>query len=136
MRPIVSWTAVHIFRLAQPPAYADTGSGDRTFDWVLVFCLLVIATIATAIWSVSDRKRQNYITLHMRFRLAIRFFLAGQMILYGLSKVIPLQMPFPYLTRLITPYGNFSPMGVLAHRRLVRSLWRRDQRQGQNPLAH
>jgi uncharacterized membrane protein YphA (DoxX/SURF4 family) len=113
MRPIVLWTAVHIFRVAQPPAYADTGSGDRTFDWVLVFCLLVIAAIATAIWSVSDRKRQNYVTLHKWFRLAIRFFLAGQMIVYGLSKVIPLQMPFPYLTRLITPYGNFSPMGVL-----------------------
>ena len=113
MRPIVLWTAVHIFRVAQPPAYADTGSGDRTFDWVLVFCLLVIAAIATAIWSVSDRKRQNYVSLHKWFRFAIRFFLAGQMIVYGLAKVIPLQMPFPYLTRLITPYGNFSPMGVL-----------------------
>jgi hypothetical protein len=35
------------------------------------------------------------------------------MFLYGLAKVIPLQMPFPYLTRLLEPYGNFSPMAVL-----------------------
>jgi hypothetical protein len=33
---------------------------------------------------------------------------------YGMAKLIPLQMPFPYLTRLlIEPFGNFSPMGVL-----------------------
>jgi uncharacterized membrane protein YphA (DoxX/SURF4 family) len=113
IRPIVLWTAIHIFRLAKPPAYADTGSGDKTFDWVLVFCLLLFAALATAIWSFLDRKRQNYVTMHKWFRLAIRFFLAGQMITYGLSKAVPLQMPFPYLTRLLTPYGNFSPMGVL-----------------------
>ncbi len=113
IRPIVLWTAIHIFRLAKPPAYADTGSGDKTFDWVLVFCLLLFAALATAIWSILDRKRQNYVTMHKWFRLAIRFFLAGQMITYGLSKAVPLQMPFPYLTRLLTPYGNFSPMGVL-----------------------
>ncbi|HMD22422.1 MAG TPA: hypothetical protein VKH40_19005, partial [Alloacidobacterium sp.] len=29
------------------------------------------------------------------------------------SKVIPLQMPFPFLTKLVEPFGNFSPMGVL-----------------------
>jgi hypothetical protein len=113
IRPVVIWTALHIFRVAQPPSYADTGSGDRIYDWVLVFCLLVFATIATAIWSVLDRLHLNYVTLHKWFRLAIRFFLAGQMMGYGLAKVIPIQMPFPFLTQLVTPYGTFSPMGVL-----------------------
>jgi hypothetical protein len=28
-------------------------------------------------------------------------------------KAFPLQMPAPYLTRLLEPFGNFSPMGVL-----------------------
>lgn len=35
------------------------------------------------------------------------------MISYGLAKVIPLQMPFPSLARLLEPYGHFSLMGVL-----------------------
>ena len=113
MRPIIFWTAAHIFHLAQPPSFADTGSGDRAFDWVLVFCLLVIATIATAIWSVLDRNRANYGILHKWFRIAIRICLVGQMMAYGFAKIIPVQMPFPYLTRLLTPYGTFSPMGVL-----------------------
>ena len=35
------------------------------------------------------------------------------MIGYGFAKAFPLQMPAPSLTRLLEPYGNFSPMGVL-----------------------
>src|SRR5262249_59191874 len=32
---------------------------------------------------------------------------------YGFIKMIPLEMLFPQLSRLIEPFGNFSPMGVL-----------------------
>src|SRR4026208_2091617 len=35
------------------------------------------------------------------------------MVAYGMIKAIPLQMPAPGLTRLLEPFGNFSPMGVL-----------------------
>ena len=35
------------------------------------------------------------------------------MFLYGLAKIIPNQMPFPFLTRWVEPFGNFTPMGVL-----------------------
>ena len=113
MRQVVFWTASHVFRVTHPLVYTGSGSGDKTFDWVLSFCLLVLAALATGIWSVLDRRRENYATLHKWFRVFMRFALASQMILYGLSKAVPLQMPFPYLTRLIQPYGSFSPMGVL-----------------------
>jgi hypothetical protein len=112
-RQIVIWTASHVFRIAKPLVYIDTGSGDRTFDWVLQFCLLVIAVLATAVWSILDRRRENYATLYRWFRLFVRICLAGQMFGYGWAKAVPLQMPFPFLTRLVETYGNFSPMGVL-----------------------
>ena len=38
---------------------------------------------------------------------------AATMVTYGMIKAIPLQMPAPPLTRLLEPFGNFSPMGVL-----------------------
>jgi uncharacterized membrane protein YphA (DoxX/SURF4 family) len=113
MRQITFWTAAHIFHAKLPLVFANSGSGDKTFDWVLAFFLLVCAALATAIWSLLDRRRENYITLHKWFRLFIRFALASQLVGYGMAKVIPMQMPFPYLTRLIEPFGNFSPMGVL-----------------------
>ena len=114
LRQIILWTAVHILHVRTTVAYDNnSGSGDGMFAWVLVFCLLVIAILATGIWSVLDRKRENYVMLSKWFRLFIRFSLAGQMLNYGMFKVIPVQMPYPSLTRLLEPFGNFSPMGVL-----------------------
>jgi hypothetical protein len=113
IRPVVFWTAAHVFGIKSPLVYMGSGSGDKTLDWVFSFCVLVFAALVAGIWSVLDRKRASYVTLHKWFRLFIRFSLAGQMILYGLLKVIPVQMVFPALTTLIQPYGQFSPMGVL-----------------------
>ena len=113
MRQITFWTAAHIFRAKLPLVYTDSGSGDKTFDWVLAFCLLVFAALATCIWSVLDRQCENYATLHKWFRLFIRFALASQLIVYGMDKAIPLQMPFPYLARFVQAFREFSPMGVL-----------------------
>jgi hypothetical protein len=113
LKQMVFWTAAHVFRVGSPLVFTGSGSGDKTFDWVLVFCLLIISVIATAVWSAWDRKRLNYAGLLKYFRIFIRFALAGQMIAYGMVKAVPLQMPFPSLTRLLEPYGNFSPMGVL-----------------------
>ncbi len=113
MRQIVFWVAAHIFRVGHALVYTGSGSGDKTFDWVLAFCVFGIAAIAAIMWSILDRSRINYVTLHKWFRLFIRFALGSEMIVYGMAKVVPLQMPFPFLTRLLEPYGNFSPMGVL-----------------------
>jgi uncharacterized membrane protein YphA (DoxX/SURF4 family) len=113
LRPIISWSATHIFHVTTPLVFTGSGSGDKTVDWVLAFCLLVFSMAATAIWSALDRKRETYVTMHKWFRLILRFALAGQMLAYGFAKAVPLQMPFPYLTRLVEHYGNFSPMGVL-----------------------
>ena len=112
-RQIVFWTASHILGISKPLVYTASGSGDKTFDWVLQFCLLVIAVLAAAVWSLLDRKREHYAGLYKWFRIFIRICLAGQMFTYGWAKAVPLQMPFPFLAKLVEPYGNFSPMGVL-----------------------
>jgi hypothetical protein len=115
LRPVIFWTAAHIFHVNAPLCAfgGNSGSGDCMFGWVMTFCLLVIATAATVVWSLLDRSRENYSELHKWFRLFIRFALAGTMIFYGLVKVFPIQMPYPSLTRLLQPFGTLSPMGVL-----------------------
>ena len=113
IRQIVFWTAAHVFRVSQPLVYQASGSGDKTYDWVLQFCLLLVALLATGIWSALDRQRENYAATYKWFRLFVRFCLAGQMLSYGWAKAVPLQMPFPRLYTLIEPFGNLSPMGVL-----------------------
>jgi len=108
---IVAWTGLRVFHLTVRSVVS--GSGDTLYDWVWTFCLLVIAVAGAAAWSVLDRRRERYERLDRWFRVAIRFGLGSIMISYGFAKAIPLQMPAPSLTRLLEPYGNFSPMGAL-----------------------
>jgi len=108
---VVVWSGTHVFHTAV--STVPSGSGDRMFNWVQVADLLIIAIIGTVIWSLVDRRRQGYDRLYRWFRIFLRFALGTTMIGYGFSKAFPLQMPAPQLTRLLEPYGNFSPMGVL-----------------------
>lgn len=113
LRQITFWIATHIFHITRSLVYTGSGSGDKTFDWIQNLFLLTVAVLATVIWSVLDRRRTNYAALYKWFWLFIRFALASELLIYGFSKIIPLQMPFPFLNRLLEPYGNFSPMAVL-----------------------
>lgn len=112
VRGLVSWVAAHVFAVREPLVF-DASSGDKIFDWVLVFCLLLFTAAGTAIWSVLDRRRPHYVRLHGWFRLFVRLSLGAAMVGYGVIKAIPLQMQAPSLSRLVEPFGNFSPMGVL-----------------------
>jgi hypothetical protein len=116
LRPVISWIGAHILHVnATLTVFWGGGSGstDCMFGWVTVFCLLMIATVATGVWSLLDRSRENYAELHKWFRLFLRFALAGQLFVYGMAKVFPIQMAYPSLIRLLQPYGTLSPMGVL-----------------------
>src|SRR6478736_4939396 len=114
LRPLISWTAAHIFHVNAPLSFdINSGTSDDMFGWVTAFCLIVIATAATVVWSLLDRSRENYAGLHKWFWLFVRLALAGRMITYGMVKVIPVQMRYPSLTRLVQPFGTYSPYGVL-----------------------
>ncbi|NUR53211.1 MAG: DoxX family protein [Acidobacteria bacterium] len=112
-RTVVEWTAMHVFRVTTPLVVTGSGSGDKTFDWVQAFCLLASAIVVAAAWSLLDRRRARYERADAWFRLFLRFALGSTMVTYGVAKVVPLQMGSVSLTRLIEPYGQFSPMGVL-----------------------
>ena len=113
LRNLTERVAAHLFHARLPLVVTGSGSGDKTFDFVQAFCLLAVAIAATVVWSIVDRRRQHYQTLQTWFTLFLRFSVAATMAGYGAVKVIPLQMPAPQLTRLVEPFGNFSPMGVL-----------------------
>ena len=106
------WVGTHVFRISRPIPMQFSGSGDKLIDWVLAGTLLLIALLATIVWSLLSR-RASYPRMNMWFRLLVRFALGATLVRYGLGKVIPLQMPTLFLARLVEPFGNFSPMGVL-----------------------
>lgn len=89
------------------------GSQDTTFIYVQVFCYLIFAVIGTVIWSLLDRRRENYQELHNWLFLYLRLVLAITMINFGTFKMFPAQFPEPSLSRLMERIGNTSPMGLL-----------------------
>jgi uncharacterized membrane protein YphA (DoxX/SURF4 family) len=111
MRPVVIWVGNNL--LGVKPTVHPTGSGDTLFDWTLAFTLILIAVVGTVVWSIARRETMRYPRLHKWFRLFLRIALGTTMFSYGFSKVFPLQMPTVFLSRLLEPYGDFSPMGVI-----------------------
>jgi uncharacterized membrane protein YphA (DoxX/SURF4 family) len=111
--PIAQWTGAHVLHLGPVFHHENDGSGDTTFDYVENLCALVIAIIATALWSVLDRGRLAYDGLHRWFRVYVRLALATAMFSYGLEKMFALQMPHPSIHRLDERIGDLSPMGLL-----------------------
>ena len=110
---LVIWVGAHVLHTSTPVTVHPSGSGDRLFDYVQAYTLLLVAAFGAVAWSVSARARTRHDRLYACFRLFLRFALGTTMLSYGFAKAPPLQMPITDLRRLVEPFGNFSPMGVL-----------------------
>lgn len=108
---LVPWAGQQVFGVAV--TVQPNGSGDTTYNYVQVFCFFVLAAAAALAWSLLDRRRRSYARLYQWLRVYLRFVLAAAMIGYGAFKVIPAQFPAPTFDRLMQPYGDSSPMGLL-----------------------
>ncbi|MFZ0663593.1 MAG: hypothetical protein WAM66_12935 [Acidobacteriaceae bacterium] len=108
------WVAQHFFHLSGTRiTYFPTGSGDTTLDYIQNFLFIVIALLGTLVWSLLDRKREQYGTLYVWLRILLRFTLAITLLQYGLAKIVPLQFRPPNLSQLVEGYGESSPMHLL-----------------------
>ncbi|MGB3485393.1 MAG: DoxX family protein [Mycobacterium sp.] len=112
LTPLLGWVGRTVFG-TDVTLHVDSGSGDQAVIWVLVFTLLVVAVAATVIWTALDRRRPAYPRLHAWFLTFLRLCVGGQMLFYGMAKLIPTQMPAPALSALLQPFGEMSPATVL-----------------------
>ena len=103
----------NLLNLNKPITIFTNGSGDTTYDYVFLLTIVLLSILICIAWSVLDRNRKNYNTAYYWLCVLLRYFLAVIMLSYGFSKVFHLQMPYPYLSRLVQPYGDSSPMGLV-----------------------
>lgn len=113
VRTMANHIAISWWGYAEPVRGWHQGGGDKPYDWALNYGLVLIALAGTALWSAIDWKRVSYPRLHAWFRLFLRLAVGSQMVSYGLAKAFPMQMPYPGLIQMLTPYGNQNLMGVL-----------------------
>jgi len=109
---MAAWIGKHILHLSQPVTVFTNGSGDTTYDNIIILFMAFLAFVGTALWSAIDRKTRNYNKLLYWLTVVLRYYVAITMMSYGFYKVIKLQFPFPSFGTLMEPYGNSSPMGL------------------------
>ncbi len=91
---------------------ASTGSGDTTYNYILLLGIVLAAVFGTIIWSVLDRKRPNYQKLFYYLSVLVRYYLGFFMLSYGLAKLFNMQFGDLSAYRLKSTYGQSSPMGL------------------------
>ena len=90
----------------------QTGSGDTAYSWSYHLLIALIAALGSGIWSAARRRPASPALLPW-LRVAVRYTLGATMLVYGMAKVLPSQFSTPGVERLITAYGDSSPMGLL-----------------------
>ncbi len=110
---VVPWVGAHVLHLRAPITILPNGSGDTTFNYVQVLCILALAAVAAM--GLTMAQRGTGVTENLRgfVRVYVRFGLGAIMFSYGSAKFFHLQFPAPSPGRLIEPYGESSPMGLL-----------------------
>ncbi len=112
--PIVAWVGHHVLGIGEPLAFQPGGNSDGLFGFVQLFCLVAIAAMAAAVWSVIGR-RSEYRRLFQSLHVVTRYALAFSMLSYGMVKVLLVQFPFPGLQELLVPLGDMPPFMMLAN---------------------
>ncbi len=105
-------TGKYILHLSYDITVLPNGSGDTTWNWVQILIMASVAFTGSLIWSLLDRRRNNYQHLLYWFTVGVRYYLAFMLVNYGTIKVFKAQFPAPDVYRLEETYGQSSPMGL------------------------
>jgi hypothetical protein len=105
---LVNMANTYVFHV-RPVLVPFNGSGDTSYGWTQLWLYLSLAGIGCAVWSALD-KRTSYNLLDYWMRTLLRYYIAMVAMSYGIIKLFGLQMPFPNLSQLATPLGDFLPM--------------------------
>ncbi len=94
-----------------PPQIVLIESEEGVFgilNYINLILLLVISVAGGIIWSLLDKKTKAYDKLYYWVRVLVRYRLAYGMIGWGLKKAFPMQMVYPTVGMLNTPFIDFA----------------------------
>lgn len=110
--PMVTWISQNLLDLDFSPSPGLGGSGDTMFHYIMLLLIFIISALGCSLWSFLDKTRINYNRMLYWITVIVRFYLGIMLIHYGIAKIIKTQFASPDLMRLLTNYGDSSPMGL------------------------
>jgi hypothetical protein len=112
LNQFIPWFGKACLGLKEPIETAPNGSGDTTYNYVLLLCVLLGSALGGIIWSALARKRKSHEQLLQWLIVLFRFYVGFILIRYGIAKLNDGQFPMPSAYRLTQTYGDSSPMGL------------------------
>jgi len=110
-KPLIYWVADTFLNISYDFGEKGYGSGDTTYQYILLLIIAALSVFGTFIWSIFDR-RKSYNQLNYALILVLRFVLIAFMFIYGFIKIFHMQMIPPTYSRLLSSLGDMSPMGL------------------------
>jgi hypothetical protein len=107
------WLGENILLLDKVERIEMTGSGDTTFDFVMLFTTVTISLCTATIIFALTATKSNYKILTDIVSTYARYYLAIYLLSYGFAKFYDGQFIFPDINRLEQKFGDASPMGLL-----------------------
>ena len=75
----IPWIGKHIIRLTTPITIFTNGSGDTTYDYVLLLTYFILSFVGCMIWTVITRRRPSYTQAYYWLRVLVRYYLGAVM---------------------------------------------------------
>lgn len=91
------------------PTFISKAASAQVIDFLFVAGLSIVIAI---IWSFKQPVVKNYTNLYQLLRVILRYKLAVIFFVDAFIKIFPQQIPFPSLSELNTPYGDFTPAKI------------------------
>ena len=111
---IIGWGLIHFLNIDPAQVITNpTGSGDTVLAYLRLCATVFSATTFATLWSILDRSRPHYISLHGWLRVFARYALAFALFHYAVAKIAPTQFSHLQSRQLVESYGQSSPMRLL-----------------------
>ena len=110
-QPVVAWMGRLL--TGADPSFEFTGSGDGLASYLGALLNLLLAGGLAIAWWAWRRATPVSAVVRDLSQTVLRYYVGTILLSYGFSKVFPVQFSVMGPDRLLQPYGDSSPMGLL-----------------------
>ncbi|WP_445454761.1 hypothetical protein [Flavobacterium sp. 25HG05S-40] len=110
MKGIVTFFNDHLLHVKEVLNINGNGSGDTSYAWAEFYTIIMLSFFIAILWSLLDKKDKPNSMFTYWLPNLIRYNIIFVGLSYGIIKIFAQQMPFPTLSQLATPLGDFLPM--------------------------